>query len=626
MLELLRGSVSGWVAKIFIGLLVISFGVWGVAGVVTSTGGGAAVSVGETDVSPVEYNFVYRRALNNMSRQFNTQLTPEQGRALGLETRVMGEVITSATLDENARLLNLGLSKETLARLIGEDPAFRGFDGKFDRDRFTQEIRRAQLREADYIEQRNHVAVRNQIFEAVADGDVLPKVFLDAAAGYSTEERKFDIIVLSKSNLKLDPKPTDTDIQKFYTENKASYKAPEYRKIAILKVEASDLADKINIDADAIKQDYETNIAKHTKAERRRIQQIVFKNKAKAEEAAKALANGTLFETLVDEMKLKLEDLDLGMVKKADLPDKKVADAAFSLELNSTSKVIEGAFGPVIVRAIEIEPAVITPFDAVKDKIKKDLALQKAVDEVVNLQDIIEDLRAGGATLAEIAKKQGLKLRVVEAVDATGAKPDGTVIKDLPASAELLRGAFAAEVGEETDYLNVGNSGYAWYEVEKSTPAHDRPLAEVMDKVKADWRKAEIAKALEEKGNKLKERIIGGTSMLDIASEIGTSVHTSPFLKRSGSSRFLSAAAVRAGFGGGENHVALADGVDAGTKVLLKVAGIKLPDASTLTDQEKYQINQSASNDILSQLISKLRTQYGVKVNKPLVQAAQNLR
>ena len=164
MLELLRGSVSGWVAKMFIGLLVISFGVWGVAGVVPSTGGGAAVSVGETDVSPTEYNFVYRRALNSMSRQFNTQLTPEQGRALGLETRVMGEVITSATLDENARLLNLGLSKETLARLIGEDPAFRGLDGKFDRDRFTQEIRRAQLREADYIEQRNQVAVRNQIF------------------------------------------------------------------------------------------------------------------------------------------------------------------------------------------------------------------------------------------------------------------------------------------------------------------------------------------------------------------------------------------------------------------------------------------------------------------------------
>lgn len=623
MLEFLRSSVSGWVAKGFIGLLVISFGAWGIADVFRADARGAAVSVGDTKVTANEYNFVYRRALNTMSRQFNTQLTPEQARAFGLETRVMGEVVTNAVLDENARILNLGLSEETLARLIGEDPSFRGFDGNFDRDRFQQAIRSAQMRENAYVEQRNQVAIRNQIFEATANGDILPKAFLTAAANYASEERKFDVIVLSEKNLAIDPKPTDSDIEKYFTDNKAKYRAPEYRKIVMIKVEPEDLVGDIDIDAAKVKEDYDSRKDKYGKAERRRIQQIVFKDKAKAEEALKSMADGALFETIVSEMGLKLADLDLGLLKKVDLPDKKMADVAFALELNTASKVIEGAFGPVIVRAIEIEPETVTPFEEVKDKIRQDLALQKAADEVINLQDIVEDLRAGGATLAEIAKKQDLKLRIVEAVDASGAKPDGAVISDLPGSAQLLRGAFAAEIGEETDYLNIGTTGYAWYEVEKSTPARDRTLDEVRDRVTGDWRKAEVSSEIGARATVLKERLSGSDTMVAIASEIGTSVLTSDFLKRSGSTKLLNANAVRAGFSGGDKHVALANGIAEGTQVLLKVVNIKMPDSATLTDVEKRSVNESAGNDILEQLVDQLRTRYGVQVNQSLVRLAQ---
>ena len=626
MLELLRGSVSGWVAKIFIGLLVLSFGVWGIADVFRVDAGGAVVTVGETKVTAGDYNQIYRRNLNTMSQRFGTQLTPEQARSLGIEVSVLGEIVSGAVLDENARILNLGLSDQTLAVLIGKDPAFRGFDGNFSRDRFQQAIRNAQMREDDYINGRNKVAVRNQIFEATARGDILPKVFYQAAADYTEESRKFDFIQLTAENLNIDPKPAVDDVEKYFKANKAIYAAPEYRKISILKVEPSDVLASIEIDDDAVKQDYDSRKDKYGKAERRRVQQIVFKDKAKAEEAAKSLADGTLFETLIEELKLKIEDLDLGLVKESALPDKKIAEAAFSLELNSTSGVIDGTFGPVIVRATEIEPETITPFEEVKEAIKKDLALAKATDEVISLQDAIEDMRAGGATLGEIASKNGLKLRVVDAVDATGKTPKDETIGDLPNSAQLLRAVFQAEAGEETDYLNVGSSGYAWFDLNKIIAARERTFDEVKERVNADWRTAEIAKALGAKATELKESLTGGKSMLDIAAEIGSSVQSTSFLKRSESVPQINANAVRSGFSGADGNVSISNGITAGSQILLKVAGIKVPDAATLPAADKTRIDEAAGNDVLEQLVDQLRNRYGVEINQPLIQLAQGQR
>ncbi len=623
MLEFLRSSVSGWVAKIFIGLLVISFGVWGIADVFRNNTGGAAVSAGETKVTAYDYSLVYRRALDAMSRQFGTLLTREQARALGLDARVMGEVISSAVLDENARILNLGLSGETLARLIGEDPTFRGIDGNFSRERFQLAVRSAQMREEDYIKGRNRVAVRNQIFEATANGDILPKSFFQAAALYTNEERKFNYLVLDEKNLAIDPKPQAADIEKYFNDNTKVYQAPEYRKLAILKVEPADIVDGIDIDAETVKQDYDSRKDRYSKPERRRIQQIVFKDKVNAQKAAKDLADGAIYESLITELGHKIEDLDLGMLAKTDLPDQKIADAAFALELSTTSDVIDGTFGPVIVRAIEIESATVTPFEEVKETIRKDLALRKATDEVIDLQDSIEDQRAGGATLEEIASKSGLKIRIVEAIDNSGAGPDGETIGNVPESVQLLRGAFAAEIGEETDYLNVGSAGYAWYDVLATTPSRERTLDEVRERVNADWRNAQIATLVGEKATKLMKRLQSGETINVIATEIGSEVKTSDFLKRSGSSDTLNANAVRAGFSGKQDHVTLATGKSAGTQLLLTVSAIKQPDNATLPDQEKTSLNQAASNDILEQLVGQLRTRYGVSVNQSLIQLAQ---
>ncbi|MGO8426041.1 peptidylprolyl isomerase, partial [Rhizobium ruizarguesonis] len=82
-----------------------------------------------------------------------------------------------------------------------------------------------------------------------------------------------------------------------------------------------------------------------------------------------------------------------------------------------------------------------------------------------NVHDRIEDLRAGGSTLEDIAGQLKLTAVAVDAVDMTGADKDGKEVKDIPAKQQLLGEAFKTEVGVDAQPLSIGNDGYVWFNV-----------------------------------------------------------------------------------------------------------------------------------------------------------------
>ena len=70
---------------------------------------------------------------------------------------------------------------------------------------------------------------------------------------------------------------------------------------------------------------------------------------------------------------------------KAKIVDPKVADAAFSLPDGGVSGIVEGRFGPVIVRVSNIVPDVVKTFAEVKDQLKMEIATKQAAKEVIDL-------------------------------------------------------------------------------------------------------------------------------------------------------------------------------------------------------------------------------------------------
>ncbi len=300
MLSALRNAAGTWVAKLLLVLLVISFAVWGISGQIgAGFGNNNVVTAGATNVSVTEYRLAYDRQLNVMSQQFGQRLTREQAQALGIDTQVLAQLIAGAVLDEQARKLGLGLSKDRLAQLTVEDPAFQGLNGQFDRQTFEYVLRQIGMRPEDYFKNRAQVAVRQQIVEAVSDGLKSPDTFLRAVALYRGEDRTVEYVSLPKSLVEPVETPSDALLSTWFEENKASYAAPEYRKISYIKLEPEDIADESAITAEQVAADYERDKAKFTTAETRTIEQIVFPSTEEAQTALDAIRSGSTFESIV---------------------------------------------------------------------------------------------------------------------------------------------------------------------------------------------------------------------------------------------------------------------------------------------------------------------------------------
>ncbi len=535
MLGILRSAAGTWVAKALLSLLVLSFLAWGVT---TRMAGGflaghhAVITAGSTTVSINEYRLAYDRQVSMLSQQIGQRISREQARAYGIDNQVLAQLVSGAVLDEQARKLGLGFSKDRLAELTRQEPAFQGPNGQFDRRLFESRLRDLGMRPEDYLKNRAQVAVRQQIVEAVSDGLKAPDTFFKAVALYRGEDRTIDYLTLPKALVEPIEAPSDSALQAYFEANKKTYAAPEYRKFSYVRLEPADIMDVSAVTDQQVSDDYNKNKGRYTTPEMRTIEQLVFPTPDAAKAASDSLKTGATFDKIVTAQGKTQADTLLGTLSKDKIADKAVADAAFALAVNEVSPVVQGAFGPVLLRVTEIKPEVVKPLAEVSDQIRKDLALGEASRILLDVHDNYEDTRAAGSTLAEAAAKLKLKDVTVDAIDRTGLKPDGTIIKDLPASPDLIKAVFEAEPNTENEALTTPDNGFVFYELTSITPARDRTLDEVRARVVADWTTEETTKRLTAKADDLEKRLKAGTTLDVIAGELKLEKQTKRGVKR----------------------------------------------------------------------------------------------
>ncbi len=117
---------------VVMGVLIVSFGVWGIADIFKGFGQSKLATIGSTEISIEAFRQIYNDRLQTLSRQFGRPLTQEQARLFGLDRQVLQQVVAEAALDEEARRMGLGQSDAETLRVIHNDPNFRGINGQFE--------------------------------------------------------------------------------------------------------------------------------------------------------------------------------------------------------------------------------------------------------------------------------------------------------------------------------------------------------------------------------------------------------------------------------------------------------------------------------------------------------------
>jgi peptidyl-prolyl cis-trans isomerase D len=626
MLEVLRKAARTVVAKVLMLMLVVSFGVWGISASLFQSNSDAVITVGDQKISVSEFSLAYQRQLADLGRRFGTQLTSEQAKALGVQSQVYAQLAAGAALDQLSQDMNLGLSKDRLAQLIADDPAFKSDNGQFDRQLFTARLRNAGLREDDYIEERSKVAIRSQIVEATSDGFIAPKVLVDALKAYRNESRDINYLLLTNANIDPIKAPDEAALKAWFETVKARYRAPEFRSFSYVKLEPKDIADKAAVTDEAIRADYEKHKKTYEIAGTRTIEQLTFESREMADAAAAELKSGTSFDQLVTDQGKTAGDVLLGDFTQDKLPDPALATAAFAVAKDGeTTGVIDGALGPVILRVTNIKPGHTPSLDEVKEEIREALAENAAIEDIAAVHDQFEDLRAGGSTLEDAATQLKLKPVTVKAADRDGNDENGVAVKDLPERAALIAEVFETDIGVEALPVNIGSDGYIWLEVKDIVPEHDRTLDEVREKATDDCIAEQQKTALGVKAESLKKRLTDGETLETIAGELGIAVESKTGLRRQSDDAVLGPAAIVAAFSGPVGTVGSAPGADPASQILLKVIDVKdQPPADALAndDAQVAEIAKAAGDDILDQMVSRLQNEYGVSINQTLAEQA----
>jgi len=625
MLDSLRKAATTWVAKLLLVVLVVSFAVWGISGSMLTGTSGDVITAGGTSVSALDYRLAYDRRIAELSRQFGTRLTREQAVAFGIDEQVLSQLSAGAVLDETAREIGLGVSKDKLAELTASDPAFRGLDGRFDRSQFEFVLSRIGMRPEDYLKNREQAAVRQQIIDAVASGVSAPDELLRSLARYRGEDRTIEYVALPRSAVEPVEPPSDEQLQTWFEERKDNYAAPEYRKIEYVKLEAEDIADPSVISDEQVESYYQQNQAQYTTPERRQVEQLTFASAEEATAARESMRTGTTFEDLIERQGKKLQDVSLGTLTRADIPDQVIADAVFSLTEDQVSDVVQGTFGPVLLRVTEITPEAVTPLDQVKEEIRQQLALDEANRLLLDTYDQYEDARAGGDTLQEAAERLSLTVATIDAVDRDGNKPDGTRVEDVPNLPALLAEAFQTEVGVENAPINLTGSGFLFYEVAEIVPARDREFSEVRDRVLEDWTEAEVTSRLDARAKALQEEIKNGKTLDEISTELGQEKMVKRGLKREASDADLGQTGVAAVFSVAKGETGTVANPAGDARFIFQVTEVFEPASATaesLPDDIMTAVNQGLENDLLDQLVTRLQAEHGVTVNRTAMQQA----
>src|SRR3954465_8205311 len=280
MLRGIRKASSNWLGKTIMaagmGVLIISFAVWGIADIFKGFGQSTLAKIGRTEISTEQFRQLYTERLQQIGRQGGRPLTMDQARAFGLDRQVLQQVIAEAALDENARQLGLGQSDAETLRMIHSDPNFKGVSGAFDPARFQATIRQVGYTEQRYIADQRKVSLRGQVANPLAAGLEPPKPLIEALVRFQSEQRSIEYLKLDAGQAGAIEPPSPEALAAYFEDHKTQFRAPEYRKISFVVITPEEIGKWSTVSDEEARKIFEERKDKLATAERRQVSQIVF--------------------------------------------------------------------------------------------------------------------------------------------------------------------------------------------------------------------------------------------------------------------------------------------------------------------------------------------------------------
>ena len=483
-------------------LVFPSFVFFGIQGYTGMQGGDREVvaTVAGHKISQAELDNALRERVERARRQMPSLdpkvfETPEM-RRLALDSLIRERVLATA-----ADKLHLLPSDDRVRTLFRNDPQFAQLR---DAEGFVNPAVLSALgmsSEAFARRLREDIAAR-QVLQGVTGSAAAPAAAASAALDAMYQQREIQVQRFDTKDYLAKVQPTDAEVEAFYKDpaNAAQFRAPEEATIEYVVLDLDVLKKSVSVPEEELRKYYSENEKRFTAPEERRARHILIKADKDAPRAerdkAKAKAEAVLAEVKKDPSKFaeiaKKQSEDEGSAEKGGDLDffgrgamvKPFEDATFALKPGEVSGVVESDFGYHVIQLAAVRGGEKKSYDAVRAEIEaefRDQQAQKLFSQAaVDFDDMVYQQ---SESLKPAADRW--KLEIVKAEHVTREPRPGAA--GPLGNAKFLEAIFSSDATQNkrnTKAIDIGANKLAAGRVLSHTPAHQRPLAEVKDRLR----------------------------------------------------------------------------------------------------------------------------------------------
>ena len=539
MLSLMRKHAGSWMIKVILGAIVVTFVFWG-GYQYSSQRLSRVASVNDQWITIDEYENTYNQLLNQVRRTFGNNLTEDLLQTLGLRQRALDQLIDNAVMMQAAENLNLTVTDDELAQSIKSMPVFQN-NGAFDEARYQLLLTQNKLTRSQF-EAMQREAMQLQKLRQFITGSV--KVSDPEALewyNWNNAEVSIDYVLLETKRY-TDLEPTDGDLEKYFEENKTSYKTDPTVKARYLVFKPEAYRSRVQVSDDEILDHYESNLEQFKSPKTVEARHILIKVEQEADDATVAEARNRIEDILLkiregqdfaelarqySEGPTKDKGGYLGEFQRNSMV-KPFADKAFSMAPGEISEPVRTRFGWHLIKVEKVNEASTTALDDARAEILEKITDVRSKELAQEDAEAASDAVYEGDDLESIAGQRNF------AIQQTDYFSQASPPKDIKKGSQFALAAFELPENEISDIQDFGD-GYYLIEVIEKIPSEIPEYESVRNEVKKDWIEQEQDELAMADANNVLDDLKNGVPFDEVARKAGLEPKHTDFFKRDGS-------------------------------------------------------------------------------------------
>jgi len=435
---------------------------------------------------------------------------------------ILNAVINQRVLISFAEKENFVISRRLVDAELTQIPGTQGLNGKFSEDAYKRFLAQRRMTDAEVRELMTGGLLQRLMLTSVASNARASVGMATPFANMLLEAREGEGAIVPIDAFLSGLKPTDADLQTFYSKQGRRYTVPEQRTLRIARIDPAAVASVNPSDAEIAKY-YKDNAATYAASDVRDISQVVVQDKAVADGIAnKARAGGTLAAAAAAAKGAAVTALKAqSRADYSDVAGEGAASQVFGASSGAVVGPVKTDFGWAVVHVDSVTSKGGKTLDQARAEISAKLVADKRRTAIEDIADKIQNAIDDGATFEEAAAEGNLKATTTPLIIKTGVSLAQPGYRTDPADAPILKSGFDIPNGDPPEVVALEGGAYALVAPGEIVAAAPPPLAKIRDRVAADWIQAEALKRAKVAADAIAAKASKGMSLADAMRQAG---------------------------------------------------------------------------------------------------------